>query len=93
MDAVTINWPKHINLLLEHNPHSTLYYSTVSDYLSGPDSPDPSEWISDEQRKKAIEKDELWVLTWYPSNPVGFYTMMACDLGALLQAANEVDGE
>lgn len=49
--------------------------------------------MSEEQKAKAIETQEVWVLTWYPDTPVGHFQLLACDLDVLLADALEVQAE
>lgn len=84
MDAS--DFPKHAaGLVLEHNPHLTSY-ATVERYT---DDLDDDEWVSAEQRQKAIEAGCLWTLTWFPNTPVGSHSLSAADLDVLLAAAKE----
>ena len=79
--GTTMNWlPKHdCGLYLEHNAHKDVYES-VEEYTDHWDG----DWISDEERAKAIETNEVWRLQWYPNTPVGFYVVMASGLEAII---------
>lgn len=86
-----IKLPRHDGgLILEHNPHKSMYESVVEhtsyEHFSGA-------WVSEEQKKKAIATDSLWVLQWYPATPVGFYKVIGADLEAVLNAALEYDND
>lgn len=83
---MTIEWPKHeASLHLTHNQHKS-YYETVQDAIdNGTHGYD--DWVSEEQKQKAIETNECWTLQWYPDTPVGFCLMSAADLDVLLEAA------
>jgi hypothetical protein len=52
---------------------------------------DDTDWVSDEQKQKAIYTNECWTLQVYPHTPVGFYKMSAADLDVLLAYANKED--
>ena len=81
--------PKHkCELALMHNPHRS-NYETVESYLESLDAVD-DEWLSPEDRAKAIEADELWHLQWYPDTPVGFYRLFASSLDALREACERL---
>lgn len=82
-------FPEHkASLHLTHNDHKS-YYLTVADAIrDGDHGYKDSDWISEEQRQKAIDTNECWTLQWYPNTPVGFCLMSAADLSALLIAAN-----
>lgn len=79
-----IELPEHkAGLMIRHNDHKNVY-ETIEQYERG-DSSDY--WISEEERQKAIETDELWELQWYPETPVGFYMIYGSTLEAVLEAA------
>lgn len=75
--------PAHAaSLTLQHNEHKN-YYETVSQRYC---QDDWLEWVSDQERLRAIETDEIWTAQWYPATPSGFYTLGASTLEALLAA-------
>lgn len=74
-----IKLPTHINLSLEHNPHSASYMS-VEEWEKCVEI----SWISEEERSLAIKHDSMWSIVWYPDNPVGSYSESAHDLKELL---------
>ena len=76
--------PHKCELTLTHNPH-TSNYETVEDYMVWRKL-DESDWVSPEQRAKAVETNDFWEVQWYPETPVGFNYLCAADLGALLTA-------
>ena len=49
------------------------------------------DWVSDEQRQKALADDSCWRLQWYPDTPVGFHVLYAADLDVLLSDATSAD--
>ena len=82
-----IKFPQHKgSLTLTHNGHKD-YYEAVESYERSSFPESPIGWVSEEQRRKAIEADDVWVLQWYPETPIGFVRLAACDLSALLEAA------
>jgi hypothetical protein len=44
-------------------------------------------WVSEEQKQKAISRNECWTLQWYPKTPNGFEILSAADIDVLLEAA------
>lgn len=79
-------FPRHDGgLSLEHNPHLGARES-LAGYIR---SFDDDEWVSAEQREKAVATDSLWVLQWYPDTPIGSCVLCAADLDVLLAAAKE----
>lgn len=86
-----MNWPKHkCSLTLSHNQHKD-YYNTVADEIDG-GLYAHVDWVSDEQKAKAIATDDCWTLQWYPITPIGFHLLGAADLDVLMTAAMAVDG-
>lgn len=82
-------FPRHkASLHLTHNQHKA-YYETIEEYQGNFDWED--DWVSDEQRKKALETQELWELQWYPDTPIGSYKIMGADLDAVLSKALEIE--
>jgi hypothetical protein len=47
---------------------------------------DPRDWVSPEEREKALENNSVWSIQWYPNTPVGFCQLYASSLEALLEA-------
>ncbi len=81
-----LQFPKHkAALYLTHNEHKSVYQTVENEILEG--RYDFCEWVSPEQREKAIATNEAWTLQWYPDTPVGFCALAAADLSVLLAAA------
>jgi len=80
--------PDHkCGLHLTHNEHRD-YRQTVEAWEE--DTPGGSVyWVSEEERKKAQETDELWTLQWYPETPVGFCFIAASSLIAILDRVGQ----
>jgi hypothetical protein len=72
---VGLDWlPEHkCGLHLSHNEHRDVY-ETVEQFY------DADDFISEEEWRKAIAEDSVWVLHWYPSTPVGFIRIAASTL-------------
>lgn len=82
-----VTLPRHdASLHLTHNEHKA-NYETVEAAIQSGTYPD-DEWVSPEQRAKAVDTGDVWMLQWYPHTPVGFCRLIACDLQALLEAAS-----
>lgn len=85
-----MEFPKHeASLHLTHNNHKG-YYATVEQAIKDEDF-GYRDWVSEEQKQKAIDTNECWYLQWYPNTPVGFCLLAAADLDVLLKAALEAD--
>lgn len=85
-----MKFPRHAcSLSLTHNGPRD-YYETVAQAVADGDQyySDLEDWISEEQREKAIATNEIWTIQWYPSSPVGFYHFHAADLDALMEFVN-----
>lgn len=82
-----ILFPRHLTLSLSHNEHQA-NYETVAEYCHHRQI-DSAQWVSEAERLKAIETNELWEPQWYPDTPVGFCLKLAADLDALLAWAGE----
>jgi len=82
-----MQFPEHkASLRLTHNEHLD-YYQTVENWIEENGTRHFATWVSDDQKQKAIETNEFWVLQWYPDTPVGFYCLAAADLDVLLAAS------
>lgn len=87
-----MNLPRHkCGLYLTHNQHKD-YYQNVDEWIMDSlDIGSDYNWVSPEQKEKAIREDSVWVLQWYPHTPVSFYRICSADLDILLQKAQEID--
>jgi hypothetical protein len=84
-----IEWPKHeASMMLTHNEHKN-YYRTVAEEIAN-GHPCYQDWVSPEQRQKAIDSNECWSLEWYPKEPLTSLCLAAADLDVLIAAAKEV---
>lgn len=76
------------SLTISFNDAHAPNYCTAKTWLKeGPDSggyTDLDDWVSEEERDAAIENNTVWQAHWYPDTPVGFYSLMASSLPALL---------
>lgn len=89
---MSIKWPRHAaGMSISHNEHKNVY-ETVEQYIRpfGAQDPDDS-FVSEEERQKAIETNELWEIHWYPDTPVGFYRVRASTFEAALAGALEAE--
>ncbi|MGI9451959.1 MAG: hypothetical protein ACR2QH_15155 [Geminicoccaceae bacterium] len=83
-------FPRNVSLSIEHNSHAN-NYQTAKEWLDDlEDSLDwRADWVSEEERTKALQTGEIWELQWYPDTPVGFYHLLASSFEALMATANE----
>lgn len=83
--------PRHdAGLYLTHNDHKSVYETIEQRYENADVAGD---WVSEEQRLKAIAEDSVWELIWYPDTPIGSYRLLACDLDVLLEEALKVEAK
>jgi hypothetical protein len=76
-----LDWlPKHAAALyITHNEHKGVYESVEDRYGHLEDC----DWVSPEEKQKAIELDSVWELHWYPDTPIGSYYVAASSLEAI----------
>jgi hypothetical protein len=90
MSITDIKWPRHrASMILTHNDHLSVYQTVAQSIEQGDHGYRPDDWISEEQKQKAIDTNECWTLQWYPDTPVGFILQSAADLEELLKAVNQ----
>jgi len=87
-----VKFPNHAaSLHLTHNDHKSSYITVAQAIEQNDFGYSLTDWVSDEQREKAIAANECWTLQWYPDTPVGFIKMSAADLDVLLAACAEAE--
>jgi hypothetical protein len=75
--------PHAAELSLTHNEHRN-DYETMERWVATAESYHHFDWVSPEERARAIETDSCWVLHWCPLTPVGFNAIAASTLTALM---------
>lgn len=83
-----LKFPKHHQLYITHNEHNT-NYEKVSQYLEHYDHID----ITEEEKKKCIQLNEIWELQWYPMTPISFYCVAASTLEKCMELALEKEAQ
>lgn len=84
-EVMAIDFPEHrCGLYLTHNEHKDIYEPIVQ---WAADNIDDGQWVSKEEKTSALAADDVWVLQWYPTTPIGFYKLAGYNLGAVLSAA------
>jgi len=86
-----IKFPKHVELRINHNPQ-VINNETVAEYLRIEEVED-CDFINSDDEAVAIKNNSLWVIQWYPSNPVGFYWAYGATFETALNKANEINRE
>ena len=82
-----MDWlPNHqAGLSLTHNSHR-MVDQTAAEWIEDQETYDRRagfDWVSPEEREKAIREDSVWVLHWYPDTPASFISVAASSLEAL----------
>ena len=74
------------SLTISFNEMNAPNYTTVEQWLEKEpaDGPFSGDWISTEEREKAIATNSWWNVQWYPDTPIGSYEASASSLTALL---------
>ncbi len=81
--AILALLPKYdAGLHIERNPGRGSY-QTVAEWLES--SEREPDFTDDYARQRAIDTNDVWVMQWYPSTPVGFQQAAAPTLGELLE--------
>lgn len=74
---------EHSSLTLSFNDGNAPNYMTVAQWLE--DHDEQHEWVSPEEREKAVATNRMWALHWYPDTPIGFFCCAASSLSVLLE--------
>ena len=79
-----MDWfPKHeAGLSLEHNEHKNVYMC-IEDYYPA------DQFISEDDRQKCIDTNEVWRLHWYPETPIGFHVICASSIDLIQKQLKE----
>lgn len=75
---------EYSSLRITFNDHHTCYTRTAAEAEAEGHEFEATEWVSEEERRKAIAEESVWCLQWYPDVPLGFYRIAASSLDALL---------
>jgi hypothetical protein len=76
---------EHTSITINFNDHKGSYVKTAEAVIDG--TYDYADWVSDDEKRKAVETDSVWTLQWYPETPIGFYCLAASSLDAVVRAA------
>lgn len=86
-------FPPCISLMIQFNEHAN-NYQTVESWLKQEeersyDGCAPFDWVSPEERERAIKTDSVWVCQWYISTPIGSSSLAASTFETLMAGVNE----
>lgn len=79
------------SLSVSFNDHASYYYTADRAVEDG--DYDRVQWVSEEERAKAIELNSIWLVQWYPDTPVGSCTIGASTLIACLEFLSAMRAE
>jgi hypothetical protein len=79
---------KHSSLSISFNDLNAPNYQTVAESAESgmPGWPEDEEWVSPEEKQRAIANNSMWTLQWYPDTPIGFQRLAASSLAVMLAA-------
>lgn len=79
------------SLTIGYNDLNACNYETVQQAVEAGGSMynDGEEWVSEEEKVKAMETNSWWRAQWYPRTPVGFNTLSASSLPVLIEALKD----
>lgn len=76
---------KHSSLSISFNEDNGPNYQTVAEMVEQND-PKDHDWISEEEKHKAVLTNRMWEIQWYPDTPIGFCRLCASSLSAVIKA-------
>lgn len=77
-----MKFPKHdAGMFITHNEHKN-YYENIEEFIINNDI---KEFISEEDKQKCIDNNDIWEIQWYPNTPIGFYKIAGSDFNLLLK--------
>lgn len=82
-----ITLPEVNSLHIEFNGHMSSY-ATIEEYYEGC-LRSGEQWVSPEDRAKAIGANSVWCVHWYNKTPGGSWSVLASSLEAALRAIAE----
>lgn len=80
-------FPSCISLSIDFNEHAT-YYQTAEEWLQQLEELNPVQWVSENERQRALATDSIWVCRWHPITPVGSCEVLASSFETLMAYVN-----
>ena len=78
---------ENTGLIIEFNQHRVYYVKAAEAVEDG--TYDYADWISEEEKQKAIATDSVWNLHWYPDTPIGSHSILGSTLESVVNSALE----
>ena len=83
-------FPPCVYLRVLFNDHA-IGYKSLADWLVDNSDGTPEcwfDWVSPEERTRALATNSVWTAQWYPETPVRFNALAASSFEALLEGMN-----
>lgn len=77
-------------LMFDFNGHMGSYMS-IEEYYE--DCLHMDDWVSPEERERALANNQVWCLHWYPNTPIGSYKILCHSLEVGIKYLEEIDKE
>ena len=77
---------EYSSLTISFNEDHACNYETANQWRDYSDPESRIDWVSEEEREKALAENSVWTCQWYPNTPVGFNCIGASSLTALIAA-------
>ncbi len=84
---------EYSSLTLSFNDEHACNYMSAAAWNDDSGDEQRFDFVSDEEREKALRDNSVWTLQWYPNTPVSFCMKSASSIGPLLRwVVENVDG-
>ena len=87
---INMDFPECMSMEIQYNDHKNCY-ETAEEYF---ENDFLRQEVTDEDYEKCVELNTVWSIRWYPSTPIGFYSIYTYSLERCLEILHECqDGE
>ncbi len=73
------------SLTIAFNDHASNYVDVATAIAEG--MLENADWVSEEEKQKAIAENSVWEIRYYPNTPVGFIALAGSSLQSVIDAA------
>ena len=80
------------SLSIGFNDDHACNYVHAKDWDCYGDEKSRIDWVSGDEKRRALENNSVWTIQWYPDTPVGFYCVAASTFEAAARFALETHG-
>jgi hypothetical protein len=81
-------FPDCVSLTVTFNDHAISYQTAAQWWHDEEQSECPPEWPSEEEKRKALETNSVWLCYWNPDTPVGSCVVAAASFETLMMHVN-----